>query len=115
MKTSPPFMPDDGTQFPGSNPRRMANGKACDPVSPGFRRGLFVSFPRVKLRARLRNARHQNSRLGLQGHLPPLKAASRITIHAAGSPSMAAAAASMAAVSGVVSNRPRPKRVWARA
>jgi len=45
MKTTPPSMPDDGTQCPGSNPHRMAPGKACDPVSPGFRRGLFVGAP----------------------------------------------------------------------
>ena len=30
-----------------SNPRRMAPGKACDPESPGFRRGLFVCLWRV--------------------------------------------------------------------
>jgi len=42
MKTTPSSMPHDGTQVPGSNPRRMAHGKACNPVSPGFRRGLFV-------------------------------------------------------------------------
>ena len=45
MKATPPSMPDDGTQFPGSNPPRMAPGKACDPESPGFRRGLFVEAP----------------------------------------------------------------------
>jgi hypothetical protein len=42
MKTTPPSMPDDGTQLPGSNQHRMAPGKVCDPVSPGSRRGLFV-------------------------------------------------------------------------
>jgi len=50
--TTPPSMPDDGTQFPGSHPRRMAPGKACHPESPGFRRGLLVPFTRVKPRAR---------------------------------------------------------------
>jgi hypothetical protein len=47
MNTTPPSMPDDGTQLPGSNPHRMVNGEASDPVSPGFRRGLFVTFARV--------------------------------------------------------------------
>ena len=42
MKTTPPTMPDDGKEFPGSNLLRMASGKVCDPESPGFRRGLFV-------------------------------------------------------------------------
>ena len=45
VKTIPPSMPDDGTQCPGSNPHRMAPGKACDPVSPGSRRGLVVGSP----------------------------------------------------------------------
>jgi len=47
VKTTPPSMLDDGTQCPGSNPRSMAPGKACDPESPGFRRGLFVEATRV--------------------------------------------------------------------
>jgi len=42
VKTIPPSMPDDGMQFRGSNPGRMARGKSLDPESPGFRRGLFV-------------------------------------------------------------------------
>jgi len=62
MKTTLPSMPDDGTQFPGSNPHCMAPGKACDPESPGFRRGRLVPFARVTLRARLGNAHHQNVR-----------------------------------------------------
>jgi len=48
MKTIPPSMPHDGTQFPGSNPDRMACGKACDPESPGSRRGLFVGGSRPR-------------------------------------------------------------------
>ena len=62
-KTTPPSMPDDGTQFPGSTPHRMAPGKACDPESPGFRRGLFVPFARFKLIARLGNAQHQKAQV----------------------------------------------------
>jgi len=42
VKTIPPSMPDDRTQFTGSNQHRMAPGKACHPESPGSRRGLFV-------------------------------------------------------------------------
>jgi hypothetical protein len=46
-KTIPPSVPDDDTQSPGSNPHRMAPGTACNPESPGFRRGLFVEATRV--------------------------------------------------------------------
>jgi hypothetical protein len=48
VKTTPPSMLDDRTRCPGSNPRSMAPGKACDPESPGFRRGLFVRWSRPK-------------------------------------------------------------------
>jgi hypothetical protein len=51
MKTTPPSISDEGTQCPGSNPHHMAPGKACHPVSPGFRRGLLVPFTRAKSRA----------------------------------------------------------------
>jgi hypothetical protein len=47
MNTTPQSMPDDRTQLPGSNPHRMALGKACHPESPGSRRGLFVEATRV--------------------------------------------------------------------
>ena len=50
VKTTPPSMPHDDTQLPGSNPHRMARGKACNPESPGFRRGLLVPFARVPKR-----------------------------------------------------------------
>ena len=65
MKTTPSSMPDDGTRFTDSKPWRMVSGEVGDPESPGFRRGLFVSFARVKPSARLENAQHQNSRRGL--------------------------------------------------
>ena len=43
MTTIPPSMTYNGMQVPGSNLRGMARGKACDPDSPGFRRGLLVA------------------------------------------------------------------------
>jgi len=43
MKTTPPSMPHDFMPCSGSNLQPMAPGKACNPVSPGFRRGLFVA------------------------------------------------------------------------
>jgi hypothetical protein len=49
MKTTPPFMPHDGTHCSVSHPQRMVDGKACHPVSPGFRRGLFVAFTSLSL------------------------------------------------------------------
>ena len=56
VKTIPRSMPHDGTRTSGSNPYRMACGKACNPESPGFRRGLFVERgfrkPRVETRGR---------------------------------------------------------------
>jgi hypothetical protein len=48
MKTIPPSMLSDWTHFRGSNLFRMARGKACDPESPGSRRGLFVDAARDK-------------------------------------------------------------------
>jgi hypothetical protein len=68
MKTTPPSMPDDGTQFPGSNPHHMAPGMACDPVSPGFRRGLLVEAPGTEGRVDCERAeaRHANC-----GTMPP--------------------------------------------
>ena len=62
VKTIPPSMPHHATQFPGSNPHRMAPGMRCNPVSPGSRRGLFVPFAHVKPSARLENAQQQKPR-----------------------------------------------------
>ena len=48
MKTSPRSMLSDWTHFRGANLLRMARGQACDPESPGSRRGLFVDGSRDK-------------------------------------------------------------------
>jgi len=61
VKTTPPSMPHEDTRFSGSNPHRMARGKACNPESPGFRRGLLVPFAHVKPSARLENAQQQKA------------------------------------------------------
>ena len=41
-------MLSDWTHFRGANLLRMARGQACDPESPGSRRGLFVDGSRDK-------------------------------------------------------------------
>jgi hypothetical protein len=56
VKTTPPSMPDDGTQLPGSNPHRMAPGKVCDPLSPGFVGALGPEGRVVCTRAAARQA-----------------------------------------------------------
>ena len=42
VNTTPPSMLDDGTQCPGSNPHRMAPGKACDPKRTAARGRRFA-------------------------------------------------------------------------
>jgi hypothetical protein len=48
LKTILPSMLSDWTHFHGANLLRMARGQACDPESPGSRRGLFVDGSRDK-------------------------------------------------------------------
>jgi hypothetical protein len=51
-------MPHDGTWCTGAKPRRMVNGKVRHPVSPGFRRGLFVPLARQKTRPVIRTPKN---------------------------------------------------------
>ena len=66
-KTTPPPMPVDGGQFPGSNPPRMAPGTGCQPESPCVRRGLFGRVAPVNRHAKLENPNHRNRDSGFPG------------------------------------------------